>query len=87
MAMTNMYGNSLPPSNNSMWIGNNYAAGAPKNNYIPTNQNSMYAPNQMIQPQSINNVYQVMGPESAQSFQTGPDSNVILMDSNRPVFY
>ena len=28
-----------------------------------------------------------MGPESAQSYQTGPDSYVILMDSNRPVFY
>ena len=28
-----------------------------------------------------------MGPESAQAFQIGPDSKVILMDSNQPVFY
>ena len=28
-----------------------------------------------------------MGPESAQAFQTGPNSKVILMDSNRPIFY
>lgn len=28
-----------------------------------------------------------MGPESAQAYQIGPDSQVILMDSNRPVFY
>ncbi len=28
-----------------------------------------------------------MGPESAQAYQIGPDSHVILMDSNKPVFY
>ena len=38
-------------------------------------------------PQPMNNVLQVMGPESAQSYQVGPNSHVILMDSNRPVFY
>lgn len=81
MPMSNMYG-GLPSSNNSMWIGNNYST-MPRNNY----QQNMTTPSLMNQPQSINNILQVMGPESAQSYQVGPDSNVILMDSNRPVFY
>jgi hypothetical protein len=48
---------------------------------------NMYQQQQMVQPQRVNNVLQVMGPESAQAYQIGPDSNLILMDSNRPVFY
>lgn len=44
-------------------------------------------PQMTIPNQTINNVLQVMGPESAQSYQVGPNSHVILMDSNRPVFY
>lgn len=40
-----------------------------------------------VQPQCVNNVIQVMGPESALSYQVGPNSMVIMMDSNRPVFY
>lgn len=51
------------------------------------NQQNGMMPSFTSQPQSINNILQVMGPESAQSYQTGPDSHVILMDSNRPVFY
>lgn len=39
------------------------------------------------QAQCVNNVIQVMGPESALSYQVGPNSMVIMMDSNRPVFY
>lgn len=39
------------------------------------------------QPQSINNVLQVMGPESVQSYLMGPNSNAIFMDSKRDVFY
>jgi hypothetical protein len=39
----------------------------------------------MMRPQSINNILEVMGPESAQAFQIGPNSRVILMDTNRPV--
>lgn len=86
MPMSNMYG-GMPPSNNSMWIGNNYS-GMARSNYTPTNnQLTNMAPSFTGQPQSINNILQVMGPESAQSYQVGPDSNVILMDSNRPVFY
>ena len=37
--------------------------------------------------QPMNNILQVMGLESAQAYQIGPDSQVLLMDSNRPVFY
>ena len=85
------YGNAFggQPSNN-LWIGNNYSQGAGynRNNY-PNGQNSMQ--NQVgqpqPQPQSMNNVLQVMGPESALAYQVGPDSHLILMDSHKPVFY
>lgn len=57
-------------------------------------QDMQMQPNQMqnmqmqnMQMQSINNILQVMGPESAQAFQVGPNSKVILMDSNRSIFY
>lgn len=85
MPMSSMMYGGTPPSSNSMWIGNNYAA--PRNNYPTMNQPSGMLPSFTGQPQSINNILQVMGPESAQSYQVGPDSNVILMDSNRAVFY
>lgn len=39
MPMSNMYG-GMPPSNNSMWIGNNYSS-MPRNNYPTGNQNNM----------------------------------------------
>lgn len=90
----NMFGGR--PSNNSMWIGNNYSttpgyAQMPRNNYSSMNQNGMMPSNPMqnFQPQSqsINNVLEVMGPESAQAFQIGPNSKVILMDANKPIFY
>ena len=51
------------------------------------NMSSFPMQTQMPQPSQINNVLQVMGPESAQAFQIGPDSQVILMDSNKPIFY
>ena len=86
MPMSNAYG-GMPPSNNSMWIGNNYSS-MPRNNYPTGNQNNMSAASFMNQqPQSINNVLQVMGPESVQSYLVGPNSNVIFMDSKRDVFY
>ena len=86
MPMSNAYG-GMPTSNNSMWIGNNYSS-MPRNNYPIGNQNNMNAASFMNQqPQSINNVLQVMGPESVQSYLVGPNSNVIFMDSKRDVFY
>lgn len=51
----------------------------------PTMQNMQ---NQIMnQPPQVNNILQVMGPESARAFKIGPDSQVILMDSNEPIFY
>ena len=50
-------------------------------------QSQMPTQQMTMQPQTINNVLQVMGPESAQSYQVGPNSHVILMDYNRPVLY
>lgn len=86
MPMSNMYG-GMPPSNNSMWIGNNYSS-MPRSNYPTGNQNNIAAAPFMNQsPQSINNVLQVMGPESVQSYLMGPNSNAIFMDSKRDVFY
>lgn len=87
--MSNMYG-TMQPSNN-LWVGNNYSqTNRGMGNYPTYNQNSAlpsFIQNSMWQPQSINNILQVMGPESAQAYQIGPDSHVILMDSNKPVFY
>ncbi len=87
MPMSNNYG-GMPPSSNSMWIGNNYSS-MPRNNYPTGNQNNMMASSFMNQqqPQTINNVLQVMGPESVQAYSVGPNSNVIFMDSKRDVFY
>ena len=61
-----------------------------RSNYPIMNQNMSSFPMQTQMPQPLNqmnNVLQVMGPESAQAFQIGPDSQVILMDSNKPIFY
>lgn len=91
MPYGNMFGRSQPPTTNALWIGDNYSNGysqMSRSNYPNVNnQNGMASNNFMMQPQSINNIWQVMGPESAQAYQIGPDSQVILMDSNRPVFY
>ena len=38
-------------------------------------------------PQSINNIIEVMGPESADNFAVGPNSHVMLTDIKRPVVY
>lgn len=85
MPMSNMYG-GMPPSNNSMWIGNNYSS-MPRTNYPTGNQNNMATTSFNQPPQSINNILQVMGPESVQSFLMGPNSNAIFLDSKRDVFY
>ena len=85
------YGNAFggQPSNN-LWVGNNYSGGynqTPKMNMPSNNMNFPYMSNWQMPMQSINNILQVMGPESAQAYKIGPDSQVILMDSNRPIFY
>lgn len=82
---------STTPGYNSMQMSrNNYPSMNQNNMMQPTSmQNMQMQPNQMqnMQMQSVNNILQVMGPESAQAFQIGPDSKVILMDSNKPLFY
>lgn len=80
-----MYENSfrgMPQPSNNLWVGNNYSTG-----YSQMSRGNYGNPQMTIPNQSVNNVLQVMGPESAQSYQVGPNSHVILMDSNRPVFY
>lgn len=86
---------------NNLWFGNNYSYGnsqmsrSQMSPYPGMSNPSMqtYQPMRSMnnpmppQPQTMNNVLQVMGPESAEAFQIGPNSQVILMDSNRPVFY
>jgi len=88
MAYGNNYGGMPQPANN-LWVGNNYSSGysqMSRNNY-PMNTPAGMPTQVMQQSQPLNNVLQVMGPESAQAYQLGPDSQVILMDSNKPVFY
>ena len=75
------YGNNFgnPQPSNNLWVGNNYSSGYRngfQNQNPPMNNNNR-----------MDNILQVMGPESAQAYQIGPDSRVILMDANRPVFY
>lgn len=81
-----------PPSNNNWWFGNNYSSG-----YSQANRSAIPQPQVYLQPyqptpqpqepQTMNNIIQAMGPESAEEFKVGPNSHVIIMDSYRPVFY
>ena len=95
-----MYPQAVPqgPTNNNLWFGNNYSSGnsqasrspmgnpmMPQNNMMQPMQNM--APQMSVQPQTMNNIIQPMGPEGAEKFLVGANSHVILMDSNRPVFY
>ena len=82
----------MPPQpTNNLWFGNNYSSGysqMSRSNY-PTNmiQANPMMQQPMGQPQTINNILQVMGPESADSFKVGPNSHAIFVDSSRPVIY
>lgn len=78
---TNRFGG---PSN-SLWVGNNYSQSLsmPSN---PGLSQTMYQ-DSMMPIAGFNNILQVMGLESAEEFKIGPNSKVILMDSNKPVFY
>lgn len=77
----NSFNGQMPQPSNNLWVGNNYSSG-----YSQMSRNN-YQQQQPMRPQSMNNILEVMGPESAQAFQVGPNSRVILMDTNRPVFY
>lgn len=94
----NAYG-SIP--NQNTWIGNNYSSGysTPMNRpaYQPMMNNPMQNPMQNIGmppfsnvaplQQSTNNIIQVMSSESAQAYQTGPNSHVAMFHVNKPIFY
>ena len=81
------------PSNNNWWFGNNYSSGYSQASRSPMQASPVYPQpyqpmSQMSQePQTMNNLIQAMGPESAEEFKVGPNSHVVIMDSNRPVFY
>lgn len=80
-----------PQSTNNLWFGNNYSSGYSQMSRSGYPMNTPYTPNPMMQPpgqpQTINNILQVMGPESANSFKVGPNSHAVLVDSSRPVIY
>lgn len=92
------YGNPYGgvPSQNT-WIGNNYSSGYsnPMNRpayQIPMNnamQSTGMSPFSNMNPpaQPMNNIIQVMSPESAQAFQTGPNSHIAMFHVNKPIFY
>lgn len=81
------------PTNNNLWFGNNYSSGNSQANRSmmgnPMNPNGMMRPmpQQMATPQTMNNIIQVMGPESAVNYATGPNSHILMSDINRPVIY
>ena len=79
------YGNNFgnPQPSNNLWVGNNYSSGY-RNGFQNQNPQMM---NNNNNNNRINNIFQVMGLEGALAYQIGPDSKVILMDTNRPVFY
>ena len=77
-----------PPSNN-LWVGNNYSSGYSPNRNSGFMDQRGYMPQAMQQPDipSMNNYLRVMGADSAIDYKVGPNSKVVLMDMNRPVFY
>ena len=90
------YNTGMPPqATNNLWFGNNYSSGYsqmsrsgyPMNSMNSTNPVNPMMQQPMGQPQTINNILQVMGPESADSFKVGPNSHAIFVDSSRPVIY
>lgn len=82
---------------NNLWVGNNYSQGYGGANIRGMNQprpaaswQSPYSIQGTIpfpDPSTVNNVLTVIGPESASEYKVGPNSQVVMMDSNRPVFY
>lgn len=89
--MNNPMMSTNPQPSNNLWVGNNYSGYSPNRstiNQMPayvTTPSNPYQPEPI--PQTIDNVLSVMGPESAESFKIGPNSKVVLLDSNRPVIY
>ncbi len=81
-----------PQPSQNVWFGNNYSSGYSQPNRTVMNPPQGMTPQSPMpgmpqQAQTINNVIQVMGPESANEFRVGPNSRAILMDLSRPVMY
>lgn len=55
------------------------------NNFMP--QPGQFMPQMQAPTQQMNQIQFVNGIESAKAFTLGPNQSVILMDSNKPVFY
>ena len=55
------------------------------NNFMP--QPGQFMPQMQAPTQQMNQIQFVNGIESAKAFTQGPNQSVILMDSNKPVFY
>lgn len=94
MPYTPSYGSMQMPQqsqpSNNLWVGNNYSGGYSQQNRSMASAFPTYptypTPQQNTQT-PVSNVLQVMGPESALAYQIAPNSHVILMDANKPVFY
>lgn len=80
---------NVPQPTNNLWVGNNYSGySANRSNMYPAAQYPQPAPSlSQMPPATMNNILTAMGPESAKGFRVGPNSHVILMDTERPVFY
>lgn len=92
------YSNPMPMNpmvrpGNTLWFGDNYSSGMSQASRSQVQQSGglpylgMTPPMQEQMPQTMNNIIQAMSPESADELKVGPNSHVIIMDSNRPVFY
>lgn len=82
------FNTNLPQPTNNLWVGNNYSGySANRSNMYPVTQYSQTPSVPQMPPATMNNILTAMGPESAKGFKVGPNSHVILMDTERPVFY
>lgn len=74
---------------NGLWAGSSYSPGYFQGSNIqsPYRVGNLRSGMANSNAPQINNVLQVMGVESAKEFKVGPNSQAILMDLNRPVFY
>ena len=83
-ASRSMMGNPMNP--NGMMQGIQQPMQQPMQQMQP-NSGQLNMNPQFPMPQSINNIIEVMGPESANNFAVGPNSHVMLTDTKRPVVY
>ena len=75
----------MPAGQYNNWTPNNWSGTWQWNNqpYQPIMPHN----NNMQQPKTNTNIFRVTGPESAKAYPLPPDSNVVLFDGEKPVFY